>query len=121
LPARLTRLLPTRLRPEPDPLADALSKTLRDPSHAPSFFRELLGSHLHTFIRGEELVQFADAAGEAFIPIFSRAALLPAPPEGCKALELVGRELLERARGQGRIVINPGRKEFKAFSAEDVA
>jgi hypothetical protein len=113
-------MLPARFRPEPDALAEALSKTLRDPSHAPAFFRELLNSHLHSFARGEELVHFADASGGEFIPIFSRASLLPKAPEGCERLELQGRELLERARGKGRIVINPGSKEFKAFSAQDV-
>lgn len=101
-------------------MAEALSKTLRDPSHAPEFFRALLNSKLSSFERDGKLVQFADESGEAFIPIFTRAALRPRAPEGALEIERDGRELLELARGSGRIVVNPGRKEFKAFSRDDV-
>ena len=104
----------------PDPVAEALSKTLRDPSHAPAFFKALLTSKLFSFEVGGKLVHYPDGAGEPFIPIFTRAELAPSPPSGAVVLEREGRELLELARGSGRIVINPGRKEFKAFSAEDV-
>jgi hypothetical protein len=116
----LLRLVPARFRPEKDLLAEALSKTLANPSHAPEFFKALLNQQLHAFMREGELVQYSDSSGGSFIPIFSRAKLLPSPPTGSKAVELRGREMLELARGKGRIVLNPGRKEFKAFGPEDI-
>src|SRR6478735_3367744 len=99
----LLRLIPAPLRPERDPVAEALAAAHRNPAAAPEFFKALLSQPLHSFLRDGELVRFSDATGEAFIPLFSRARLLPAAPAGSQATALAGRELLELARGKGRV------------------
>lgn len=103
-----------------DPIAEALSKALRDPSHAPAFFKALLNEPLHALVLKNELLTYADTNGEPFIPVFTSAKFLPRPPEGADAVSKPGRELLELARGRARVVINAGRKEFKAFGIEDL-
>ncbi|HUP55940.1 MAG TPA: SseB family protein [Bdellovibrionota bacterium] len=120
-PARIP-IIDKLLRRKPDPVGEALSATLKDPSHAPAFFKALLNTPLHALISSSgELVPFADASGEPFFPFFTRKAFAPAAPEGVEIVEKTGRELLELARDKGRVVINAGRKEFKAFGPEDVS
>jgi hypothetical protein len=113
------RLLP-KSWVEEDRVAETLSAALTNPGNAPAFFKALLNSKLHAFLMNGELVKFSDASGDPFIPVFSRQKFMPEAPEGSEGVEMNGRELLELARGKARIVINAGRKEFKAFGVQDI-
>jgi hypothetical protein len=127
------------------PIEALLAQAKADQKYAPDFFRSLLNLELVAIVRKKggagrhlspaavalmnagldsdlELVEFRDAAGAPFVPVFSNRDFLPdeelAPD--FRVIETEGRKILSLARGRSRVVLNPGRVHSRVFESEDL-
>ncbi|MDF1555430.1 MAG: SseB family protein [Deferrisomatales bacterium] len=117
-------------------LERSLVKATEDPSHHRQFYRDLLESEIHVIQHGPAMgqkgkvkrkkgrrieLQFIEADGEAYIPIFSSVARLQAfIDDQAKCLTLSASDLLKITRGS-QLLLNPGSSVGKVFAPEEVA
>jgi hypothetical protein len=131
LPALIGKILGRKTTPVPPlPVSEALRLAMSDIQKSPEFFRSLLELELFSIGKrdpqaghgsGILLVDFPDAGGDPFFPVFSQRELVPKElPEGMHRVAMPGRELLELARGSHRVVLDPGHEPFRVFTPADV-
>ncbi len=109
----------------PSDLEGWLKAAESDSRNSAGFFHHLLNSELFSIGRriegGVQLAEYADGAQNPFFPVFWKRDDVPKElPEGVYRVAMPGRQLLELARGRGRVVLNPGNRPFRIFSIQEV-